>query len=125
MYFEKIHVIKPSSGSLANSEVYIIGINKKNHLSENNKKVLFDVLEKIDIDKSLFNNFPDKFIEEMAELSNMFISLQEEYLNRSYFYYDNPKIFDKDKFDYMYDAKQKYAQKWITDNNLKLIDKPL
>ena len=77
------------------------------------------------MDKSIFNNFSDKFIEEIAELSNMFIRLQEEYLNRSYFYYDNPKIFDKDKFNYMYDAKQKYAQKWITDNNFKLIDKPL
>jgi len=125
IYFEKIYVIKPASGSLANSEVYIIGINKKYHLSENNKKVLFDVLENIDMDKSLFNNFSDKFIEEMAELSNMFIRLQEEYLNRSYFYYDNPKIFDKDKFEYMYDAKQKYAKKWIDDNNFKLIDKPL
>ena len=121
MYFEKIHIIKPSSGSLANSEVYIIGINKKYHLSENNKKVLFDVLEKIDMDKSLFNNFSDNFIEEIAELSNMFIRLQEEYLNRSYFYYDNPKILDKDKYDYINDAKQKYAQKWITDNNFKLI----
>jgi hypothetical protein len=125
IYFEKIYVIKPASGSLANSEVYIIGINKKYHLSENNKKVLFDVLEKIDMDKSLFHNFPDKFIEEIAKLSNMFIKLQEEYLNRSYFYYDNPKIFEKDKFDYMYDAKQKYAKKWITDNNFKTIDKPL
>ena len=125
MYFEKIHIIKPSSGSLANSEVYIIGINKKYHLSENNKNVLFDVLEKIDMDKSLFNNFPDKFIEEIAELSNMFIRLQEEYLNRSYFYYDNPKIFNKDKFDYLMDAKQKYAKKWIDDNDFKLINKPL
>ncbi len=125
IYFEKIHVIKPASGSLANSEVYIIGIKKKYNLSENNKKVLFDVLENIDMDKSLFNNFPDLFIEEMAELSNLFIRLQEEYLNRSYFYYDNPKIFNKDKFDYIYDAKQKYAKKWIDDNNFKLIDKPL
>ena len=125
MYFEKIYVIKPSSGSLANSEVYIVGLNKKYHLSENNKKVLFDVLENIDMEKSLFTDFSDNFIEEMSELSNMFIRLQEEYLNRSYFYYDNPKIFDKDKFEYMFDAKQKYAQKWITDNNFKLIDKPL
>jgi hypothetical protein len=125
MYFEKIHIIKPSSGSLANSEVYIIGINKKYHLSENNKKVLFDVLENIDMDKSLFINFSDNFIEEIGELSNMFIHLQEEYLNRSYYYYDNPKIFDKDKFDYMFDAKEKYAKKWITDNDFKLIDKPL
>jgi hypothetical protein len=125
IYFEKIHIIKPSSGSLANSEVYIIGINKKYHLSENNKKVLFDVLENIDMDKSLFNNFSDKFIEEIAELSNMFIRLQEEYINRSYFYYDNPKIFEKDKYDYMRDAKEKYAKKWIIDNDFKLIDKPL
>jgi hypothetical protein len=87
--------------------------------------VLFDVLENIDMEKSLFADFSDNFIEEMSELSNMFIRLQEEYLNRSYFYYDNPKIFDKDKFDYMFDAKQKYAQKWIIDNNFKLIDKPL
>jgi hypothetical protein len=94
-------------------------------LSENNKKVLFDVLENIDMDKSLFNNFPDKFIEEIAELSNMFIRLQEEYLNRSYFYYDNPKIFEKDKFEYLMDAKQKYAKKWIDDNDFKLINKPL
>jgi hypothetical protein len=95
------------------------------HLTENNKKVLFDVLENIDMDKSLFFNFPDKFIEEIAELSNMFIKLQEEYLNRSYYYYDNPKIFNKDKFEYMHDAKEKYAKKWIIDNDFRLIDKPL
>ena len=105
--------------------MYIIGINKKYHLSENNKKVLFDVLENVNMDKTLFHNFNDSFIDEIKELSNMFISLQEEYLNRSYYYYDNPKAYEKDKYDYISDAKEKYAKKWISDNKFKLIDKPL
>ena len=46
----------------------------------------------------------------------MFIKLQEEYLNRSYYYYDNPKIFNKDKFEYLMDAKQKYAKKYLKSN---------
>lgn len=125
IYFEKVHIIKPSSGNLGNSEVYIIGINKKYHLSENNKKVLFDVLENVNMDKTLFHNFNDSFIDEIQNLSNMFISLQEEYLNRSYYYYDNPKAYEKDKYDYISDAKEKYAKKWISDNKFKLIDKPL
>lgn len=125
IYFEKVHIIKPSSGNLGNSEVYIIGINKKYHLSENNKKVLFDVLENVDMDKTLFHDFNDSFIDEIQNLSNMFISLQEEYLNRSYYYYDNPKAYEKDKYDYISDAKEKYAKKWISDNKFKLIDKPL
>ena len=125
LYFEKIHIIKPSSGNLGNSEVYIIGINKKYHLSENNKKILFDVLENVDMNKTLFNNYSYKFIDEIKNLSNMFINLQEEYLNRTYYYYDNPKIFEKDKYDYIIDAKKKYAKIWISDNNFKLIQNPL
>ena len=105
--------------------MYIIGINKKYHLSENNKKILFDVLENVDMNKTLFNNYSYKFIDEIKNLSNIFINLQEEYLNRTYYYYDNPKIFEKDKYDYIIDAKEKYAKRWISDNNFKLIQNPL
>ena len=125
LYFEKIHIIKPSSGNLGNSEVYIIGINKKYHLSENNKKILFDVLENVDMNKTLFYNYSYKFIEEIKNLSNIFINLQEEYLNRTYYYYDNPKVFEKDKYKYMLDAKQKYSKRWISENNFRLIENPL
>ena len=125
MYFEKIHIIKQASGSLGSSEVYIIGINKKEHLSEYNKQTLLNVLENIDMDKSLFDNFQDLFIDEINEISKTFIKIQEEYLNRSFFYYDNPDILNKHKNEFFNDTKMKYVNKWIDDNDFKLIEDKL
>ena len=121
MYFEKIHIIKQASGSLGSSEVYIIGLNKKEHLLEHNKQILLNVLENIDMNKSLFDNFPLLFINEINETSQTFIKIQEEYLNRSFFYYDNPDILEKHKNEFFNDAKMKYVKQWIDDNNFKLI----
>ena len=124
MYFEKIHIIKPSAGSLANSEVYIVGINKKEHLSEHNRKILFNVLENIDMDKFLFDNFPDLFIDEINKIVKSFIKIQDDFLQKSFYYYDNPKILEKDN-EKFYNAKMKYVNKWINNNNFKLIEDKL
>ena len=124
MYFEKIHIIKPSAGSLANSEVYIIGINKKEHLSEHNRKILFNVLENIDMDKYLFDSFPDLFIDEINKIVKCFIKIQDDFLQKSFYYYDNPKILEKDN-EKFYNAKMKYVNKWINNNNFKLIEDTL
>ena len=124
MYFEKIHIIKPSAGSLANSEVYIVGINKKEHLSEHNRKILFNVLENIDMDKFLFDNFPDLFIDEINKIVKSFIKIQDDFLQKSFYYYDNPKILEKDN-EKFYNAKMKYVNKWINNNNFKLIEDTL
>jgi hypothetical protein len=124
MYFEKIHIIKPSAGSLANSEVYIIGINKKEHLSEHNRKILFNVLENIDMDKSLFDSFPDLFSDEINKIVKSFIKIQDDFLQKSFYYYDNPKILEKDN-EKFYNAKMKYVNKWINDNDFKLIEDTL
>lgn len=125
MYFEKIHIIKPSAGSLANSEVYIIGLNKKEHLSEYNREILFNVLENINMDKSLFDSFPKLFIDEINEISKTFIKLQEDFLEKSFYYYDNPDILEKHKNELFNDAKMKYVNKWIDDNDFKLIEDKL
>ena len=66
------------------------------------------------MDKTLFTNF----IDEIKELYNMFISLQEEYLNRSYYYYDNPKAYKKDKYDYISDAKENMLNSGLLIINL-------
>jgi 23S rRNA U2552 (ribose-2'-O)-methylase RlmE/FtsJ len=125
MYFEKIHIIKQASGSLGSSEVYIIGLNKKEHLSEHNKQTLLNVLENIDMEKSLFDGFSDLFSDEINETSKTFIKIQEEYLNRSFFYYDNPDMLNKHKNEFFNDIKMKYVNKWIDDNNFKLIEDKL
>lgn len=121
MYFEKIHIIKPSAGSLANSEVYIIGLNKKEHLSEHNKKILFNILENIDMEKSLFDSFPDLFIDEINKIVKCFIKIQDDFLQKSFYYYDNSKILEKDN-EKFYNKKMKYVNKWINNNNFKLIE---
>ena len=124
MYFEKIHIIKPSAGSLANSEVYIIGLNKKEHLSEHNKKILLNVLENIDMNKSLFDSFQKLFIYEINKIVKSFIKIQDDFLQKSFYYYDNPKILEKDN-EKFYNAKMKYVNKWINNNNFKLIEDTL
>ena len=124
MYFEKIYIIKQASGSLGSSEVYIVCINKKEHLSESIKNKLFDVLENIDMDKMLFtaSQIPNNFINEVKEISQTFIDMQKEYLFRSFYYYDNPTILEHHKKEYFEKAKKKYAEQWIFINKFKLID---
>ena len=124
MYFDKIHIIKPSAGSLANSEVYIVGINKKEHLSEHNKNLFFNVLENIDMDKSLFDSFPDLFIDEINKICKSFIKIQDDFLQKSFYYYDNPKILERHN-ELFHDAKMKYINKWINNNKFKLIEDTL
>ena len=125
MYFEKIHIIKQASGSLGSSEVYIIGLNKKEHLSEHNREILFNVLENINMDKSLFDSFPKLFIDEINEISKTFIKLQEDFLETSFYYYDNPDLLEKNKNEFFNDAKIKFVKQWIDNNDFKLIEDTL
>ena len=125
LIFEKVHIIKQSSGSIGSSEVYIVGINKKHDLSKLDKMVLFDVIKKIDVDKILFDNIPDSFIKEMEETSEVFIQNQSDYIYRSFYYYDNKEIFQKHNMKLFYAAKNKYAEEWLKMNNYKLIPQNL
>jgi hypothetical protein len=59
------------------------------------------------------------------EIEKTFIKIQEEYLNRSFFYYDNPDILNKHKNEFFNDTKMKYVNKWIDDNKFKLIEDKL
>ena len=77
------------------------------------------------MEKSLFDSFPDLFSDEINETSKTFIKIQEEYLNRSFFYYDNPDILNKHKNEFFNDTKMKYVNKWIDDNDFKLIEDKL
>jgi hypothetical protein len=127
LYFEKVHIIKQASGSLGSSEVYIVGINKKEHLSETIKNKLFDVLENMDMDKMLFTSsqITDNFISKVNEVSYKFIDMQKKYLFRSFYYYDNPDILEKHKKEHFGKAKYKYAEQWIFINKFKMIDSNL
>lgn len=127
LYFEKVHIIKQASGSLGSSEVYIVGINKKEHLSETIKNKLFDVLENMDMDKMLFTSsqITNSFISKVNEVSYKFIDMQKKYLFRSFYYYDNPDILEKHKKEHFGKAKYKYAEQWIFINKFKMIDSNL
>jgi hypothetical protein len=127
LYFEKVHIIKQASGSLGSSEVYIVGINKKEHLSEIIKNKLFDVLQNMDMDKLLFtpSQITNIFINKVNEISYKFIDMQKKYLFRSFYYYDNPDILEKHKKEHFEKARTKYAEQWIFINKFKMIDSNL
>ena len=123
--FEKVHIIKQSSGSIGSSEVYIVGMNKKHDLSKNNKDILFDVIKEIDVNKTLFEDIPDNFIKKLKEISEVFIQNQSDYIYRSFYYYDNKEIFKRHSIKFFNAAKDKYAEEWLMMNDYKLIPKNL
>jgi len=123
LYFKDVHIIKQESGNLFSSEVYIVGISKLKHLDEITKKNLLDVIKDFDTKKTLFDIFPNKFIEDLRSTSKKLMSVIEDNIDMLLFYYENDEIFKKHQRRYFMIAKKKCAKKWIDNNSFKVIDK--
>jgi hypothetical protein len=120
LYFEEIYFTKQASGSLGSSEIYLVAKNKKYELSEQHRKIIKDIKMFFDPDIHMFTNYDKNFITELLNITNKFVNVQMDYLNRSFFYVDNKNIYEEHS-KYFYDAKEKFAKDWIERNKLKKI----
>jgi len=121
--YERLYFIKQSSGSLGSSEFYIVGYNKLEDLSEEEKEELLKIYDKKDINSNytLYEELPEYFINKLNNITELFIKEQKKYIKRSFIYYDNKMIYEDHKLKYFKEAKEIYCKEWIKKNNfLKL-----
>jgi hypothetical protein len=81
-------------------------------------------MDNIDINYSFFDEIPDYFINKLNQITENFMKIQIKYLKRSFIYFDNKFLLDKQKND-INKAKEIYCFEWISKNNFINIDKSL
>ena len=123
-HFESVYFVKQTSGGNLNSEVYLIGKNKKSDLSEEMEKYLLDCLEKFDpkyalFPKSVYNKF---YIIQMEKVMKKFVDKQIKGITRSLYYLNYPDILEEHKF-IINSAKKAYAKNWIKNVKFGLVPK--
>jgi len=127
MYFKKVSFIKQSSGSLSSVEIYIIGMGLEKHLDELTKEKLFELLDvnKFDVNKTLFETFTDHYMSQIVSISNIFMNSMIKYLETLLYYVDNPEPLKNHRHKYFGISKKICAEKWIEENDFKVIDNTL
>jgi len=119
-YFDNIIFVKQASGSPGSSEIYIIAKNKLEHLKTIDKDMIFEHIKNFN-NKALNISIDNAFLCKLFNITKNLIDNQINYLHRSFYYYDNSNIFEKD-LEKLDNIKKDFAKDWIKMVNIKNID---
>ena len=108
MHFKYLTIHKPLMTSPTNNEVYIVCRKKVKELTEDNYKKLVSFLEEYDMDKYLYDEINEIFINNTIYVSKKIINDQIDNIKVIYYHYD--KGYD---YDVLKVLGKKYAKQWI------------
>lgn len=108
VHFKYLTIHKPLMTSPTNNEVYIVCRKKVKELTEDNYRKLVDFLDKYDMDKYLYDEIDEIFINNTIYVSKKIINDQIDNIKVIYYHYD--KEYDYDALKVLGKA---YAKQWI------------
>ena len=121
LHFADVSIIKQMSGSLGSSEVYLVAMNKREHMTQENMEFLIKHINEYDANVSLFERYDETFMGGLEKISTAMTNATVEYIERSFFYYDNDDILREHERKHFWEAKNKFCEEWIRHNKFKPI----
>jgi cap2 methyltransferase len=122
LYFEHLYIIKPTTSSPTNNEIYIVAINKKYHLTDSNYNKFIEYYENFTNNKNFFKNIDKLFIDEVYAASKLLVDQQIDQIAVIYNCYDKENWI-KDNQNMIYNIKNKFADKWLDYFDFKNVSK--
>ncbi len=121
VFYETVYFNKPLTSSATNNEIYIIAINKKYNLSNDNFEKMVKLLNNFDKDINLFDlkNIDKLLIDGICIISEFFSDKIIKNLSVIYKIYDYPKDL-KEINNQIIEAKKRFSNNWYKYFNLKI-----
>ena len=121
--FEKVSIVKQSSGSPRSSEVYVVCENLINRPDKKIMDKLFNFLDNFELKASFLPQeaIPKGFLDDYIQIMSKFAKKQQNELLKSFYYYNNRFIFKK-HLPLIEKAKLNNAKNWVERMDIKKLN---